>query len=58
MKPVIAGTVKLTSTDETRTVGFSIYYMMINVGSFAAPFLANFIRPRADIRNTSSWAVP
>lgn len=44
MKPVIAGTVKLTSTDETRTVGFSIYYMMINVGSFAAPFLANFIR--------------
>jgi proton-dependent oligopeptide transporter, POT family len=44
MKPVIAGTVKVTSTDETRTVGFSIYYMMINVGSFAAPFLANFIR--------------
>lgn len=47
MKPVIAGTVKMTSTDETRTVGFSIYYMMINVGSFAAPFLANFIRTKS-----------
>jgi len=47
MKPVIAGTVKMTSTDETRTVGFSIYYMMINVGSFAAPFLANLIRTKS-----------
>jgi proton-dependent oligopeptide transporter, POT family len=47
MKPVIAGTVKMTSTDETRTVGFSIYYMVINVGSFAAPFLANLIRTKS-----------
>lgn len=44
MKPVIAGTVKAASTDETRTLGFSIYYMMINVGSFVAPFLANGVR--------------
>ena len=44
MKPVIAGTVKAASTDETRTLGFSIYYMMINVGSFIAPFLANWVR--------------
>lgn len=44
MKPVIAGTVKAASTDQTRTLGFSIYYMMINVGSFAAPFLANGVR--------------
>lgn len=44
MKPVIAGTVKLTATDQDRTLGFSIYYIVINVGSFIAPFLANLIR--------------
>lgn len=44
MKPVIAGTVKAASTDETRTLGFSIYYMVINIGSFLAPFLANGVR--------------
>jgi POT family proton-dependent oligopeptide transporter len=44
MKPVIAGTVKAASAEEDRTLGFSIYYMVINVGSFIAPFLANFVR--------------
>jgi dipeptide/tripeptide permease len=44
MKPVIAGTVKAESTEENRGLGFSIYYMMINVGSLGAPFLANAVR--------------
>ncbi len=44
MKPVIAGTVKAASTEENRTLGFSIYYMVINVGSFIGPFLANVVR--------------
>ncbi|MGC8763785.1 MAG: MFS transporter [Acidobacteriota bacterium] len=44
MKPVIAGTVKAVTTEATRSMGFSIYYMMINVGSLAAPFLANAVR--------------
>lgn len=44
MKPVIAGTVKAVTSDRTRSLGFSVYYMMINVGSLAAPFLANYVR--------------
>lgn len=44
MKPVIAGTVKAVTSEETRSLGFSVYYMMINVGSLAAPFLANGVR--------------
>jgi POT family proton-dependent oligopeptide transporter len=44
MKPVIAGTVKLETNEKTRTLGFSIYYIVINIGSFFAPFLANLIR--------------
>jgi proton-dependent oligopeptide transporter, POT family len=46
MKPVIAGTVKAASTEANRTLGFSIYYMVINVGSFIGPFLANIVRTR------------
>ena len=44
MKPVIAGTVKAASTEANRSLGFSIYYMVINVGSALAPFLANGVR--------------
>jgi len=44
MKPVIAGTVKATSTDENRSLAFSVYYMSINIGSSVAPFLANGVR--------------
>ncbi len=44
IKPVIAGAVKAASTDANRTLGFSIYYTVINIGSFGAPFLANFVR--------------
>lgn len=44
MKPVIAGTVKATSTDENRSLAFSVYYMSINIGSSIAPFLANGVR--------------
>ncbi len=44
MKPVIAGTVKAASTDANRTLGFSIYYTVINVGAFLGPFLANTVR--------------
>lgn len=44
MKPVIAGTVKAASTKENRTLGFSIYYMVINIGAFLGPFLSNGVR--------------
>ncbi|MEJ2422416.1 MAG: MFS transporter, partial [Acidobacteriota bacterium] len=44
MKPVIAGTVKAVTTESNRTLGFSLYYTMINVGAFVAPFLANTVR--------------
>jgi dipeptide/tripeptide permease len=53
MKPVIAGTVKAASTDENRTLGFSIYYMIINVGGFIGPFLANWTRLSTGL----SWTI-
>lgn len=38
-KPVISATVAKTTTDETSSIGFGIFYMMVNIGSFFGPLL-------------------
>lgn len=38
-KPVISATVAKTTTDETASIGFGIFYMMVNIGSFMGPLL-------------------
>jgi len=47
-KPLIAGTVRLTTDDKTRTLGFGIFYLMVNVGAFFGPMTAGALR-------TKSW---
>jgi proton-dependent oligopeptide transporter, POT family len=42
-KPVISGTVAKLVTDETASIGFGIFYMMVNVGGFIGPFIAGFL---------------
>lgn len=39
-KPIITATVSKTTDDETSSVGFGIYYMMVNVGAFIGPLVA------------------
>ncbi|NPD83655.1 MFS transporter [Lentimicrobium sp. L6] len=38
-KPVISATVAKTTTDRTASIGFGIFYMMVNIGSFLGPLL-------------------
>lgn len=38
-KPIISATVAKTTTDETASIGFGIYYMMVNVGAFFGPIV-------------------
>jgi len=47
-KPLIAGTVRLTTDDTSRTLGFGIFYQMVNVGAFFGPLIAGALR-------TISW---
>lgn len=42
-KPVISGTIAKITTAETASVGFGIFYMMVNVGGFIGPFIAGFL---------------
>lgn len=38
-KPVISATIAKTTTDKTSSIGFGIFYMMVNVGAFFGPLV-------------------
>lgn len=44
IKPSVLGTVGFTSTQETRSLGFAIYYWLVNIGAALGPLLAFFVR--------------
>lgn len=39
-KPVITATISKTTNDKTSSIGFGIYYMMVNIGAFIGPLVA------------------
>jgi dipeptide/tripeptide permease len=43
-KPIISATVAKTTTAETSSIGFGIFYMMVNIGAFIGPFVTSFFR--------------
>ncbi len=43
VKPSVVGTTARASKESVRSIGYSIYYTMVNVGSFLGPFLAGWI---------------
>jgi proton-dependent oligopeptide transporter, POT family len=49
IKPCIVGTVASTSIDETRSLGFSIYYTLVNIGGALGPVLALQVRENLGI---------
>jgi proton-dependent oligopeptide transporter, POT family len=42
-KPIISAMVARTTDDETASIGFGIFYMMVNIGGFIGPFLAGVL---------------
>ena len=43
-KPLITGTVSRSTDDSNRSLGFGIFYMMVNVGGFLGPIVAGYMR--------------
>ncbi|RKZ15271.1 MFS transporter [bacterium] len=43
-KPVVVGTVAKVTTADNSSMGFGIFYMMVNVGGFAGPIVAGIMR--------------
>ncbi len=46
VKPCVVGTTARASKENVRSIGFSIYYTMVNIGSAAGPFLADWAHAR------------
>jgi POT family proton-dependent oligopeptide transporter len=44
VKPVVAGTTARASTEAMRSVGFSIYYTIVNIGGALGPLVASGVR--------------
>ena len=44
IKPCIVGTVARTTTHETKSLGYSVYYTLVNVGGWLGPILASQVR--------------
>lgn len=43
-KPVVVSTVAKTTDESTGTLGFGIFYMMVNIGGFLGPLVAGVVR--------------
>ena len=43
-KPIIVATVSKTTSEKTDTIGFAIFYMIVNIGGFLGPFVASKLR--------------
>jgi dipeptide/tripeptide permease len=44
IKPAVLGTVAVTTTDKTKSLGFAIYYWLVNAGAMIGPTIAYFVR--------------
>jgi dipeptide/tripeptide permease len=44
IKPSVLGTVAVTTKEETKSLGFAVYYWLVNVGAMLGPTIAYFVR--------------
>jgi proton-dependent oligopeptide transporter, POT family len=44
IKPSVLGTVAVTSSEKVKSMGFAIYYWLVNVGALLGPTIAYFVR--------------
>ncbi|HPI38020.1 MAG TPA: MFS transporter [Ignavibacteriaceae bacterium] len=44
IKPSVLGTVALTTSSEKKSLGYAIYYWLVNIGAAIGPLLAYFVR--------------
>jgi len=51
VKPCVAGTTARASKENVRSIGYSIYYTMVNIGGAAGPFFASWAHRRMGVEN-------
>jgi proton-dependent oligopeptide transporter, POT family len=51
VKPSVVGTTARASKENVRSIGYSIYYTLVNVGSFLGPLAAGWIHSRMQVES-------
>ncbi|MGH9711442.1 MAG: MFS transporter, partial [Candidatus Acidiferrales bacterium] len=51
VKPCVAGTTARSSTENVRSIGYSIYYTIVNIGGALGPIVAFLVRKSIGIEN-------
>jgi dipeptide/tripeptide permease len=56
VKPSVVGTTARASKENVRSIGYSIYYTLVNVGSFFGPLLASWVHKHVSVENVFRMA--
>jgi len=56
VKPCVVGTTARASKESVRSIGYSIYYTLVNVGSFFGPLLASWVHKHLSVENVFRMA--
>ena len=51
VKPCVVGTIARASKENVRSIGYSIYYTLVNIGGAAGPFVASYVHHHLSVEN-------
>src|SRR5436309_2887270 len=51
VKPCVVGTTARASKENVRSIGYSIYYTLVNVGGAAGPYVASWVHQHMSVEN-------
>src|SRR5437764_4479996 len=51
VKPAVVGTTARASNENVRSIGYSIYYTLVNIGGAAGPYVASWVHQRMRVEN-------
>src|SRR5467141_3284627 len=51
VKPCVVGTTARASKENVRSVGYSIYYTLVNIGGAAGPYMASWVHQHMRVEN-------
>jgi len=51
VKPSVVGTTASASKENVRSIGYSIYYTLVNIGGAAGPFVASWVHRHLSVEN-------
>ncbi len=51
VKPCVVGTTARASKENVRSIGYSIYYTLVNIGGAAGPYVASWVHQHMRVEN-------